>query len=60
MSDINKKIYDQLLSASVVEKNFKINPEQILYEELYPKFGDRFIKYRKKYEKLSERRKTCH
>ena len=50
MSDINKKIYDQLLSASVVEKNFKINPEQILYEELYPKFGDRFIKYRKKYE----------
>ena len=40
----------QLLSASVVKKKFSINPEKILYEHLYPKFGERYTRYREKYE----------
>jgi radical SAM protein with 4Fe4S-binding SPASM domain len=41
----------ELLSASVVKKSSKHDPEKILYDHLYPKFGERFIEYRKKYEK---------
>ena len=42
----------ELLSASVVKKSSKHDPEKILYDHLYPKFGERFIEYRKKYEKI--------
>ena len=47
INDLKKK---QLLSSSVVKKNFSVNPEEILHEELYPKFGERYLNYRKKYE----------
>jgi radical SAM protein with 4Fe4S-binding SPASM domain len=40
----------QLLSTSVVKKKSNFNPEKILFDELYPKYGDRYIEYRKKYE----------
>ena len=40
-----------LLSASVVKKRSKIDPEKILFDNLYPKFGKRFLDYREKYEK---------
>jgi len=46
-SDLTRK---QLLSSSVVKKHFGINPEKILYEHLYPKFGQRYLDYRNKYE----------
>ena len=35
---------------SVVKKNSKVDTEKVLYDYLFPKFGDRFIKYRSKYE----------
>jgi radical SAM protein with 4Fe4S-binding SPASM domain len=44
--DTNK----QLLSASVVKKKSNFNPEKILLDELYPKYGERYLEYRKKYE----------
>ncbi len=43
----NKK---EILSASVVKKNSRVDTEKILYDELFPKFGKRFLDYRKKYE----------
>ena len=46
-SDLIKK---KLLSASVVKKHFGINPEKILHDHLYPKFGQRYLNYRNKYE----------
>ncbi len=46
-SDLIKK---KLLSASVVKKHFGINPEKILHDYLYPKFGQRYLDYRDKYE----------
>ena len=43
----NKK---EILSASVVKKNSRVDTEKILYDQLFPKFGKRFLDYRKKYE----------
>ena len=40
-----------LLSKSVGKKISKLDTEQILHDHLYPKFGKRFLEYRKKYEK---------
>ncbi|MDC0142801.1 radical SAM protein [Candidatus Pelagibacter sp.] len=37
---------------NILEKNFKADPEKILNEALYKKFGDRFTKYRKQYFNL--------
>ena len=48
--DNNDQIKKNLLSASVVKKNYRVDTEKILYEELFPKFGERYINYRKKYE----------
>ena len=45
----NQKI-KKLLSASVIKKNNRVDTEQILHEELFPKFGERYNKYRAKYE----------
>ena len=45
-ADIGKK----LLSASVIKKNYRVDTEQILYNHLYPKFGQRYLDYRDKYE----------
>ncbi len=39
-----------LLSKSVGKKISKLDTEQILHDHLYPKFGKRFLEYRKKYE----------
>ena len=39
-----------LLSKSVGKKISKLDTEKILYDHLYPKFGKRFLEYRKKYE----------
>ena len=39
-----------LLSTSVVKKRSRIDPEKILFDNLYPKFGKRFSNYREKYE----------
>ena len=41
-SQLSKDSFKVLKSHSVVKKNFKINPESIMHEELYPKFGKRF------------------
>lgn len=46
----NSNIKKQLLSMSVVKKNAKVDTERILYDYLYPKYGERFLNYRKKYE----------
>ncbi len=46
----NNEIKKQLLSMSVVKKNTKVDTEKILFDYLYPKFGERFLNYRKKYE----------
>ena len=35
---------------SVVKKNARVDTEKVLYDFLYPKFGQRFLNYRKKYE----------
>ena len=43
-------IKKKLLSASVIKKNYRVDTEQILYDHLFPKFGQRYIKYREKYE----------
>ena len=55
--EIKKKIEDKdnhkikkLLSSSVIKKNNRVDTEQILYEELFPKFGERYNEYRAKYE----------
>ena len=39
-----------LLSKSVGKKISKIDTEKVLYDHLYPKYGQRFLDYRKKYE----------
>ena len=39
-----------LLSNSVGKKFSKVDTEKVLYDFLYPKFGERFLEYRKKYE----------
>ena len=39
-----------LLSKSVGKKISRIDTEKVLYDHLYPKFGKRFLDYRKKYE----------
>ena len=39
-----------LLSSSVVKKRSRIDPEKILFDNLHPIFGERFSKYREKYE----------
>ena len=39
-----------LLSTSVVKKRSRIDPEKILFDNLYPKFGERFSNYREKYD----------
>ena len=39
-----------LLSTSVVKKRSRIDPEKILFDNLHPIFGERFSKYREKYE----------
>jgi radical SAM protein with 4Fe4S-binding SPASM domain len=46
-NSINNK---NLLSTNVVSKRSKFDPEKILFDELYPKYGNRFLEYRKKYE----------
>ena len=46
----NSKTIKKLLSASVIKKNNRVDTEQILHDELYPKFGERYTAYRKKYE----------
>ena len=40
----------ELLSMSVVKRNAKVDTEKVLYDHLFPKYGERFLKYRKKYE----------
>lgn len=40
----------KLLSASVIKKNNRVDTEQILHDELFPKFGERYNEYRAKYE----------
>ena len=37
----NNEIKKQLLSMSVVKKNTKVDTEKILFDYLYPKFGER-------------------
>ena len=44
------KIKKNLLSASVIKKDYRVDPEKILYDALYPKFGERYLQYRDKYE----------
>jgi len=44
------KAFKKLLSASVIKKNNRVDTEKILYDELFPKFGERYVDYRKKYE----------
>ncbi len=44
------KIKKKLLSVSVVKKNYRVDTEKILQDALYPKFGERYLNYRKKYE----------
>ena len=39
-----------ILSASVVKKNSRVDTERVLYDQLFPKFGKRFLEYREKYE----------
>ncbi len=48
--DSKKSNSEALLSKSVGKKFSKIDTEKILYDHLYPKFGQRFLDYRKKYE----------
>lgn len=48
--EANTDIKKQLLSMSVIKKNSNVDIEKILYDHLYPKFGERFLKYREKYE----------
>ena len=48
--DKDKHKIKKLLSASVIKKNNRVDTEQILYEELFPKFGERYNEYRAKYE----------
>ena len=43
-------IKKKLLSASVIKKNYRVDTEQILHDHLYPKFGQRYLNYREKYE----------
>ena len=57
-SQLSKDSFKVLKSHSVVKKNFKINPESILHEELYPKFGKRFLDYRKKYDDYLNKEKS--
>ena len=45
-----KNIKKKLLSASVIKKNYRVDTEQILHDHLFPKFGQRYIEYREKYE----------
>ena len=35
---------------SVVKRNAKVDTEKVLYDHLFPKYGERFLEYRKKYE----------
>ncbi len=46
----NKKKFEQLLSKSVIKKNSKVDIEKVLVDHLYPKFGERFLRYREKYK----------
>ncbi len=46
----SEKNIDQLLSKSVIKKNTKVDIEKVLIDHLYPKFGERFLKYREKYK----------
>ena len=46
--------FKKLLSASVIKKNNRVDTEKILHDELFPKFGSRYIDYRKKYENYLE------
>ena len=45
-------IKKNLLSASVIKKNYRVDTEQILHDHLYPKFGQRYLDYREKYENM--------
>lgn len=47
---VEKEKNKVLLSKSVGKKISKIDTEKVLYDYLYPKFGKRFLDYRKKYE----------
>ena len=44
---LGEKHKKQLLSMSVVKKNARVDTEKVLYDFLYPKFGQRFLNYRK-------------
>ena len=48
--DKNSHSFKKLLSASVIKKNNRVDTEKILHDELFPKFGERYINYRKIYE----------
>lgn len=49
-SSLEKAKKKVLLSKSVGKKISRLDTEKILYDHLYPKFGKRFLDYRKKYE----------
>ena len=38
------------LPRNIIQKISKVDPEEILHEELTEKFGNRFLSYRKKQE----------
>ena len=40
-----------MLEPTEIKKFAKKDPEEILYNNLYPKFGERYVKYRKRYER---------
>ena len=42
-SDLKEKNF----SMSVVKRNAKVDTEKVLYDHLFPKFGERFLEYRK-------------
>lgn len=56
-SDLKRK---ELLSMSVVKRNAKVDTEKVLYDHLFPKFGERFLEYRKKYENYLKDKEHLH
>ena len=50
-SDINLKESIKILEPKNIKKFALKDPEKILYDNLYAKFGERFVEYRKRYER---------
>ena len=44
------KSIEEIIPKNILEKTVKSNPEQILQETLFKKYGNRFLEYRKNYK----------